>query len=68
MPYMGGMEVLKSIKSDDALKNIPIMMLTNISDKEKIDEGTEFGIGGYIIKSHFTPAEVVSKVNALLNA
>jgi DNA-binding response OmpR family regulator len=67
MPYMNGMEVLKKIKEKDSLKKIPIIMLTNISEKEKVTEGTELGIDDYIIKSHFTPSEVVKKVNALLN-
>ena len=68
MPYVNGMEVLKKIKSNDALKNIPIIMLTNISDKERVTEGIEYGVKDYLIKSHFTPSEVVHKVNALLNA
>jgi len=68
MPYMNGMEVLKKIKADDRLKTIPIIMLTNISEKEKVTEGIEYGVNDYLIKSHFTPSEVVHKVNALLNA
>lgn len=68
MPYMNGIEVLKNIKSNDLLKNIPIIMLTNISEKEKVSEGMELGVQDYLIKSHFTPSEVVHKVNALLNA
>lgn len=67
MPYMNGMEVLKNIKSNDSLKEIPVIMLTNISEKEKVTEGMELGVNDYIIKSHFTPSEVVHKVNALLN-
>jgi DNA-binding response OmpR family regulator len=67
MPYLNGMEVLKKIKSNDALKNIPIIMLTNISEKEKVAEGNEYGVSDFLIKSHFTPSEVVQKVNTLLN-
>lgn len=67
MPYMNGMEVLKRIKSNDALKNVPIIMLTNISEKEKVTEGLEYGVKDYLIKSHFTPSEVVHKVNTLLS-
>lgn len=67
MPYMDGMEVLKRIKGNDALKNIPIIMLTNISEKEKVNEAIENGANDYLIKSHFTPSEVVHKVNTLLN-
>ena len=67
MPRMNGIDVLKKIKDNDDLKNVPIIMLTNISEKEKINEGLEYGISDYLIKSHFTPSEVVAKVNTLLN-
>ncbi len=66
MPYMDGMEVLRKIKENGKLKEIPIIMLTNISEKEKIDEGMETGANDYLIKSHFTPSEVVHKVRTLL--
>ena len=66
MPYMNGLEVLKKIKSNEALKNIPVIMLSNISEKDKVDEITEYGVTDYLIKSHFTPSEVVQKVNVLL--
>ncbi len=66
MPYMDGVEVLKKIKENAKLKNIPIIMLTNISEKEKVDMASENGADGYLIKSHFTPSEVVQKVKVLL--
>lgn len=67
MPYMDGMETLKNIKSKDEWKKIPIIMLTNISEKEKIAKSEDYGINDYLIKSHFTPSEVVKKVKTLLN-
>lgn len=66
MPYMDGMEVLKKIKENEAWKKIPVIMLTNISEREKVEEGMDQGVDGYLIKSHFTPSEVVRKVDALL--
>ena len=66
MPYMNGNEVLKKMKEDENLKDIPVIMLTNISEKEKVDEGLSLGISDYLIKSHFTPSEVVEKINTLL--
>lgn len=68
MPGMDGVQVLQKIKNDDRWKNLPIIMLTNISEKEKVNEAMELGVKDYLIKSHFTPSEVVQKVNALLNA
>jgi DNA-binding response OmpR family regulator len=67
MPYMDGMATLKKIKENETWKKIPIIMLTNISEREKVEEGMDQGIDGYLIKSHFTPSEVVHKVNALLD-
>lgn len=66
MPYMDGMEVLRKIKSQERWKKIPIILLTNLSDKEKIEEALGIGANDYLIKSHFTPSEVISKVNMVL--
>lgn len=65
MPYMDGMETLKNIRKNEAWKKIPVIMLTNISEKEKITEAGENEVSDYLIKSHFTPSEVVEKVNSL---
>jgi CheY-like chemotaxis protein len=62
MPYVDGLQVLKKIKSDERLKNIPVVLLTNLSQKEDIDEGLGLGASDYLIKSHFTPSEVLEKI------
>lgn len=67
MPGMDGVEVLKKLKADEKWKEIPIIMLTNISERDKVNEAMELGVKDYLIKSHFTPSEVVQKVNVLLN-
>lgn len=67
MPQMDGIETLKKIKNDEKWKNIPIIMLTNISEKEKVEESEKIGVNDYLVKSQFTPSEVVEKVNTLLN-
>src|SRR6266567_1500595 len=66
MPGMNGIDALKKIKANDEWKNIPIIMLTNISERERVGESMELGVNDYLIKSHFTPSEVVEKVNILL--
>lgn len=66
MPYMDGIEVLKEMKENEDWKKIPVIMLTNISEKDRLTETMQQGIDGYLIKSHFTPSEVVAKVHALL--
>jgi two-component system, cell cycle sensor histidine kinase and response regulator CckA len=62
MPYMDGLEVLERIKERPELKEIPIILLTNLSQKEEIDKGMGLGAKDYLIKSHFTPSEVLEKI------
>ncbi|MFA6160061.1 MAG: response regulator [Parcubacteria group bacterium] len=66
MPYMNGLEFLRKVKEDENLKNIPIVLLTNLSQKEEIQEGLGLGAKDYLIKSHFTPSEVMEKINQYL--
>jgi len=66
MPYMDGLAVLKKIRENESWKFIPVILLTNLSQKEKIQEGFELGAKDYIIKSHFTPSEVMEKINKYL--
>lgn len=66
MPYVGGIEVLKKIKENDKMKKIPIILLTNLSQKDDIDLGISLGADDYLIKSHFTPSEVLEKIKIQL--
>ncbi|MCK5332832.1 response regulator [Candidatus Parcubacteria bacterium] len=67
MPVMDGFDVLKMIKSNEKYRKIPVIMLTNLSQKESIEKGFELGAVSYIVKSHFTPSEVVKKVKDILD-
>ncbi len=58
MPDMSGVEVLKIIRSDDELKDIPFIMVTAVAEKEKILAAIKAGVSDYIVKP-FT-AETIS--------
>jgi DNA-binding response OmpR family regulator len=66
IPKKSGFDVLKEIKSDPETKSIPVVLLTNLSQKDDVDKGFELGAEDYVIKAHFTPAEVVGKVEKVL--
>jgi DNA-binding response OmpR family regulator len=66
LPGMNGFEVLKEIKAIDKLKNIPVILLTNLSQRDDIDKGLALGANDYLIKAHFMPSEVVEKVKGLI--
>jgi len=66
MPRVDGFSVLKIIEKNPELKKIPVILLTNLGQKENVERGLEMGAVSYIIKAHFTPSEVVEKVKEIL--
>jgi DNA-binding response OmpR family regulator len=66
LPKKSGFDVLKELKADPELSKIPVILLTNLSQKDDVDRGFKLGANDYIIKAHFTPAEVVAKVEKAL--
>lgn len=67
MPKLDGFEVLKRLKADADTKPIPVIMLTNLGQKEDIEKGLQDGAVDYLIKAHFVPAEAVDKIKKVLN-
>ena len=67
LPKMDGFEVMQKIRKNVGLKNIIIIALTNLGQKEEVEKGLALGANDYAIKAHFTPTEVVTKVKKLLN-
>lgn len=50
MPDLSGFDVLRELKADEGLATVPIIMLTGISEKSKIQEALDSGIDYYIVK------------------
>lgn len=66
MPEMDGFEVLKVLKSNSQTKDIPVLVLSNLGQDERIRKAMELGAASYIVKTQFTPAQVVQKINETL--
>jgi len=67
MPKMDGFETLHRLKMDQNLVNIPVIMLTNLGQKEDVERCLKEGAVDYLIKAHFVPGEAVKKVKKILN-
>jgi DNA-binding response OmpR family regulator len=67
LPDISGNDVLKTLKQDDATKNIPVMILSNFSQQELVDKALEQGAVDYIFKYQVEPKDVVEKVRAILS-
>ena len=68
LPGIDGFEVLARIKADPEISNVPVIILSNLGQKEHLDKGMSLGAADYIVKAYFTPSEVVKKVNTVLQS
>lgn len=66
LPGMDGFEVLSQIKKEEGLKEIPVLILSNLGQKEEIERGLKLGAVDYIIKAHFTLDEIIEKIKKIL--
>ncbi|HYN62151.1 MAG TPA: response regulator [Rubrivivax sp.] len=65
MPNMDGFELLAAIKADDALRHLPVLMVTAEARKEDIVRAAQSGASGYIVKP-FSKATLEEKVQRIL--
>lgn len=66
MPKLNGIELLKILKKDKELNNIPVLMLSGVSEINRIKECLELGALGYVIKGS-SPEEMVTKIKHLID-
>lgn len=66
LPKLDGFAVLSKLKADPETKDIPVILLTNLGQKDDVDKGIEAGAADYLIKAHFKPSEVVEKARKVL--
>jgi len=62
LPKMDGFTVLEKLKADESTKKIPVILLTNLGQKDDVEKGLKLGAVDYLIKAHFKPSETVEKV------
>jgi DNA-binding response OmpR family regulator len=66
LPKKDGMTVLKDLREEEVTKEIPVLILSQLSDTDKISEGVSLGVVGYLVKVDFSLAEVVEKIKGVL--
>ncbi|MFM9912395.1 MAG: chemotaxis response regulator CheY [Methylophilaceae bacterium] len=64
MPNMSGIELLKNIRKDPNLKDLPVLMVTAEAKRENIVEAAQSGANGYIVKP-FTATTLEEKLNRI---
>jgi DNA-binding response OmpR family regulator len=66
LPGIDGFEVISRVRKNPNTESIPIVILSNLGEKNDVDRGIKLGANDYMIKAHFTPKEIVEKVRSIL--
>lgn len=66
MPNVDGFELIKAIRSNEDFKSIPIIVLSNLSEKDDIQKALEFGANSFLIKP-FEQKTIINEVSKYLN-
>lgn len=65
LPGIDGFEVLSRIKMDPALAKTPVIILSNLGQREDVEKALKLGAIDYLIKAHFTPGEIIEKIKII---
>ena len=66
LPDVDGFQLLDEFKKNDATKDIPVIIISNLGQKEEIEKGKKKGAVDYIIKSNTVSSEILEKVENIL--
>ena len=64
MPGMTGIDLLKAVRADPGLAQLPVLMVTAESKREQIIEAAQAGVNGYVVKP-FTAGTLEEKINKI---
>ncbi len=66
LPGIDGFEVLAKIKEDPEVENIPVVILSNLGQRDDVERGLKLGAVDFLIKAHFTPGEIIEKIEKIM--
>jgi len=80
LPKIDGWEILEKLKTElpkeakvkmrtkfsSPIKNLKIIILSNLGQREEVEKGLKLGATKYLIKAHYTPSEVVEAIKEVL--
>lgn len=66
LPIMNGFDALEKIRQIDSLKSVPVIVFSNLGQKEDIERAKGLGANDFLIKANFTLDDVIEKVKSYL--
>lgn len=65
LPHLDGFELLREIRNNEKMKDLKVIILSNLSQKGEVEKGLSMGATKYLIKAHYTPSEVVKEIKQI---
>ncbi|HEY1419971.1 MAG TPA: response regulator [Candidatus Dormibacteraeota bacterium] len=66
LPRLDGLAVLRALRSDPATEPLPVVILSNFSERELVERGAALGALDHLIKSQTTPSRLVGGIDGWL--
>ena len=66
LPKLDGLAVLEALRADERTRQVPVVILSNYSERELVERGLKLGALEYLIKSQTTPAKLTAGVESWL--
>ena len=66
LPQKSGFEILKEIKQDPKVKDIPVLILSNLAQEKEVEKGLELGAEDYLVKTDYSIQQVMEKIKKAL--
>jgi CheY-like chemotaxis protein len=66
MPRVTGLEVLRTLRSDERTRDLPVLVLSNSSREQDVEEIKRLGVAGYFVKADLSLQELGARVERLL--
>lgn len=66
LPGIDGFEALERIKNNEITGEIPVIISSNLGQREDIERGLKIGASDFLVKAHHTPLEIIEKIKSFL--
>ena len=66
LPRKSGFDILKEIKADPKVKDIPVLILSNLAQEKEIEQGLALRAEGYLVKTDYSIQRVMEKIKKAL--
>ncbi len=66
LPGEDGFVLLREIKANEKLRQIPVLILSNLGQRDDLEKGRQLGAADYAVKANTSPNEIVAKIEQLL--